>query len=267
MRGACVELPLPLWTVEAVEAWLAALGHDAQLAARLAGLLHQRTEGHPLFLRHVLEALHQQGVLTLRQGRWQVHGDVEAAVHQVPESLRLLIAYQLDHLAPEAHAVLQVGSVMGPTFAAAAMAAHAGYEVEVVEEICEALAQRQHLVQAAGVEAWPDGTVSARYAFRHALYSDVLYHTPRPWSCAPPPAWRACGSSTSARTPTTCSRPSMLRAPRALPRRIYRKRRRCCKIWRDSQFYRFSLFAHIPLSSLSGVQGRVTLRRKSPSGS
>lgn len=176
LRGACVEVPLPLWSVPAVEAWLATLGHDAHLAARLADLLHQRTEGNPLFVWHVLAALQQQGVLTLRQSRWQVHGDVEAAVRQVPESLRQMIEHQLDQLAPEAHTVLQVGSVAGMTFAAAAVAAQTGYEVEVVEELCEGLAQRQHLVQADGVEAWPDGTVSARYVFRHALYPDVLYN-------------------------------------------------------------------------------------------
>ena len=40
---------------------------------------------------------------------------------------------------------------------------------------CDALARRYQLVQARGTAVWPDGTVTARYGFRHALYQELLY--------------------------------------------------------------------------------------------
>jgi predicted ATPase len=47
--------------------------------------------------------------------------------------------------------------------------------VEDVDARCAALARRGHFLQARGPTAWPDGTVTAQYGFRHALYQEVLY--------------------------------------------------------------------------------------------
>jgi predicted ATPase len=46
---------------------------------------------------------------------------------------------------------------------------------ERVEDICEQLASQGSLIVDAGVAEWPDGSVSGRYRFRHALYRWVLY--------------------------------------------------------------------------------------------
>jgi predicted ATPase len=47
-------------------------------------------------------------------------------------------------------------------------------EVEAVEETCDELVRRGYFLTAQGSERWPDGTVSERYSFRHALYREVL---------------------------------------------------------------------------------------------
>jgi predicted ATPase len=47
--------------------------------------------------------------------------------------------------------------------------------VEAVEGRCAALARRGQFVQASGTADWPDGTVTARYGFRHTLYREMLY--------------------------------------------------------------------------------------------
>src|SRR5262249_48947592 len=75
--------------------------------------------------------------------------------------------------------VLEAASVAGPEFAAHAVAAvaPAGDEladVEVVEQLCDGLARRQDIVRECGEAVWPDGTISARYAFRHVLYQQVV---------------------------------------------------------------------------------------------
>src|SRR5262249_37793866 len=38
------------------------------------------------------------------------------------------------------------------------------------EEQCEQFARRQQFLRPAGISEWPDGTVAARYGFRHAVY-------------------------------------------------------------------------------------------------
>src|SRR5262249_10521735 len=45
----------------------------------------------------------------------------------------------------------------------------------LVEAHCEALVHRGQVLRALGVVEWPDGTVTARYAFQHALYQQVVY--------------------------------------------------------------------------------------------
>ena len=40
---------------------------------------------------------------------------------------------------------------------------------------CDALARRGQFLQARGATDWPDGTVTAQYRFRHALYQEIFY--------------------------------------------------------------------------------------------
>ena len=47
--------------------------------------------------------------------------------------------------------------------------------MEAVEEQCASLARHGQFLEADGVEEWPDGTVTGRYAFLHALHQHVVY--------------------------------------------------------------------------------------------
>ena len=58
---------------------------------------------------------------------------------------------------------------------AAALGMPSSEGVEAVERGCERLLTRWHLLHEVGMEAWPDGTRTSRYAFRHELYRQVLY--------------------------------------------------------------------------------------------
>ena len=70
--------------------------------------------------------------------------------------------------------MLEVASIAGMEFSAAAVAAGAETETESVEERCEGLARQGRFLRASGTADWPDGTVVARYRFLHALYQEVL---------------------------------------------------------------------------------------------
>ena len=173
-HGHATELALALLNAEAVAAYLAARFPQREFPATLAPWLHQRTDGHPLFLVTLVQALVERGVLREQDGRWTVQGDIEALALEVPESLRQLLEQQIARLPPEVQRVLEVASVAGVEFVAAAVAAGLEVEADPVEEHCEALVEQQ-LLHLVGVTTWPNGTVTAHYAFVHALYQQVVY--------------------------------------------------------------------------------------------
>jgi predicted ATPase len=70
---------------------------------------------------------------------------------------------------------MQAASVAGIEFSSATIAAVVELDVTEVEECCDMLVRQQHFLQAARESYWPDGTQSASYRFRHALYQE-LWH-------------------------------------------------------------------------------------------
>ncbi|HEV8713035.1 MAG TPA: hypothetical protein VGX03_09430 [Candidatus Binatia bacterium] len=116
-----------------------------------------------------------QGLIRKISGRWELNGRVEDVAGGVPESLRQMIEKQLERLGLADRHVLEVASVAGVEFSAAAVAAGAEEEVVQVEARCEELARRNQFLQSKGIEEWPDETVASRYSFIHALYQEVLY--------------------------------------------------------------------------------------------
>uniref|UniRef100_UPI001C4E207D tetratricopeptide repeat protein n=1 Tax=Candidatus Entotheonella palauensis TaxID=93172 RepID=UPI001C4E207D len=86
-----------------------------------------------------------------------------------------LIEDQLDHMSPEENGILEAASVAGMEFSVSAVAAAISAPEEDVEACCTTLVRRAQFLQSRGSVAWPDGTVSARCGFVHALYQEVLY--------------------------------------------------------------------------------------------
>jgi len=93
----------------------------------------------------------------------------------VPENVRQWIAQQVERLSEEERGLLEVASVMGADFTVAAVAAGLDRSMETVDATCATLVHDERFLYSTDVEEWPDGTLGGRYAFRHALYADVLY--------------------------------------------------------------------------------------------
>jgi predicted ATPase/DNA-binding winged helix-turn-helix (wHTH) protein len=177
-RGRCVELPLELLTAAEVGQHLAARFAGGSASAPLpplASTIHQRTDGHPLFLVTLLDALVRAGWLVEREGRWEARDGVEAAAQEVPASLQELVDQQFRQLGAEDRHLLEAASVVGLEGSAAAIAGGLGDDVVAVEERCATLARRGQFLQSSGTEEWPDGTLAGRYRFRHTLYRQVVY--------------------------------------------------------------------------------------------
>jgi DNA-binding winged helix-turn-helix (wHTH) protein/tetratricopeptide (TPR) repeat protein len=174
-HGQCVELALDYLSAAEVSAYLAQRFGDVQLTADLARMLHQRTNGNPLFLITMVDELVHQQVITAGPETWAIRPGLGTTTTMVPANLRALIELQLTHLSLDDQTLLEAASVAGVEFAAAAVAAGLERTEEVVEARCAALARQSQFLQAQGGTAWPDGTVTACYGFMHALHHEVLY--------------------------------------------------------------------------------------------
>jgi predicted ATPase len=173
-RGA--ELALTLLTEVEVAKYLTARFPRTALPDGLARLVHRRTDGNPLFMVNVVDAWEAQGWLEEVEGKCQLRMRLDELAQGVPESLRQMLAQQLDQLSVEEQQLLEAASVAGVEFSAAAVASGLDADVVEAETRCEGLARRQQWLRSTGSDEWPDGTVAGRYAFIHALYHQVVYH-------------------------------------------------------------------------------------------
>jgi predicted ATPase len=175
LHGQCEELSLRLLPDAAVADYLAARFPEACLPAGLARLVHQRTEGNPLFMLTVVEDWVRRGWFVQVDGRWTLRVGLAALAVSVPEGLGQMLEQHLDRLSPLEQRVLEVGSVAVSTVSAAAMAAGLAQGVVQVEACCAGLARRQQWLEACGEQVWPDGTVAGGYRFAHTLSQEVAY--------------------------------------------------------------------------------------------
>ena len=172
-HGQCQELRVAFLTDRHISTYLTGRFPNTSVPHALVDAIHRRTNGNALFMVNIVEELISQQVLVWEDGNWTLRGDLETL--STPESVRQLIERQVKRLGSEQQRVLEVASVAGTEFTVAAVAVGLKSDIDTVEEICEELAGQGQFIEEIGVAEWPDGTLSGHYAFRHALYQEVLY--------------------------------------------------------------------------------------------
>jgi predicted ATPase len=135
--------------------------------------VHAHTDGLPLFVVNVIDDLESQGAIAASQAR--AAPDAAASSWQVPESLAGVMEKQIEGLGPQVRSLLEAASVCGVEFRPQIVAAALQRDEGWVAERCEALARTPHWIAHVAIESSPDGSLDARYAFRHALYRHVFY--------------------------------------------------------------------------------------------
>lgn len=169
------EIVLDYLSEASVEAYLQQRLNEKPYPSDLRRLLHQRTTGNPLFLATVIDELVRRQLLVEKEDSWMVSGDVSAIARIVPTSLEHLIHQHVEPLSSDDQAILETASVVGPSFSVAAVATGVEQGEAEIEARCTTWTRQDQFLYAEGVETWPDGTVTACYRFRHALYHEVVY--------------------------------------------------------------------------------------------
>jgi DNA-binding winged helix-turn-helix (wHTH) protein/predicted ATPase len=174
-HGQCDRIVLDYLTTDNVAAYLTQRFRNKSLPAGLARVLHQRTNGNPLFLITVVNELIGQEILQEAPASWRLTGGIEAVAGMIPTTLQPLIEQGVDQLHPPERAILDAASVVGDTFAIAAVAVGVDQAEEPIEALCAAWTRQGRFIRDEAMETWPDGTITACYRFIHALYREVLY--------------------------------------------------------------------------------------------
>jgi DNA-binding winged helix-turn-helix (wHTH) protein/tetratricopeptide (TPR) repeat protein len=175
IHGHCVELALDRLSLAEVEQHLDLRLGDAAIAQALAGRVFGRTGGQPLFVVALIDYLIAERALREVDGRWCLAAEENISQEGMPHGLRDIIAHQIECLTAIQQRILETASAAGAEFCASLAAAVLGHDIVEVETVCEGLARNAQGIVQAGMAEWPDGTVAGCYAFRHALYQDVLY--------------------------------------------------------------------------------------------
>jgi len=162
-----VELVLDYLSGDAVEAYVRERCGGIPRVQELAEVLRRRTGGHPLFLTATVDEL-------LRQPNPE-KVDLTAMANVTPASVRQFIERRFEQLSREDQALLSAAGVAGDPFTLTAVAAATAMPEERIEARCVAWARGGQFVTADGATTWPDGTLTASYRFRHALYQEVVY--------------------------------------------------------------------------------------------
>jgi hypothetical protein len=147
----------------------------------LAHLLHQRTEGNPLFATALVNFWIANGSLRAINGEWTLSrdadhaGDAGDAALETPDTLRQFIQEQVDQLPPAEQEIVEAASVAGIEFCVSAVAAALNRPSPEIEIQCAGMAQAGRFFATCGWSDWADGTVCQRFRFVHSLYREVIY--------------------------------------------------------------------------------------------
>ncbi|MBV8361609.1 MAG: hypothetical protein JO189_27295, partial [Deltaproteobacteria bacterium] len=127
----------------------------------------ERTEGNPLFIEELVEALFDEGVL-VRNGEVKVTRPLSQL--KIPPMVQALLAARIDRLPPHAKELLQTLAVIGSQFPLALVR-------EVVQLPADRLDPPLEVLQAGEFIYERPARGDVEYTFKHALTHDAAYNS------------------------------------------------------------------------------------------
>ena len=177
IHGHCANIALHPLTVQGVESYLEHRFRpaDPQLElTQLASKVHERTDGNPLFMTELMQHFLDQGYLTMEDAHWRFDHDLDSAVGEIPDDVRLFIDEQVNRLQAEQRLILEIASQVGTVFSARLITDLVEYSAPDLEEMFSELAERDYILEYGDERILDDGTVVQRFRFIHNLHQETL---------------------------------------------------------------------------------------------
>ncbi|HEX6973172.1 MAG TPA: protein kinase, partial [Vicinamibacterales bacterium] len=179
-RGVFEELELRFLDTRDVERYLSLQFPGHAFPPDFAEAIHTKTEGSPLFMADLVRYLHDTGGIVEDGGTWRLARGVPEVPKDLPESVKGMIARNIERLDEGSRRLLLAASVQGHEFDSAVVAEAAEMDPADVEERLETL-ERVHVFVTRGEEyEFPDRSLTLKYRFVHVLYQNVLYGSLQP---------------------------------------------------------------------------------------
>jgi len=173
-RGVCREiLPGPL-DEAAIARYLTLQFAEHSFPRGFASLLHQRTEGHPLFVVDLVRDLRHRQVLRQKDGRWILAEDLGDLQRALPESVRSLVQRKIDALDDADRRLLGAASVQGVDFDSAIIAAAVERPQDDIEDALERLEREHALVRFVEEQEAHNRELTLKYRFAHHIYHNAF---------------------------------------------------------------------------------------------
>ena len=169
LHGLCEEIVLDPFSESEVAQYVAQRSPAAATDEPFVRALHERTDGLPLFVAHILGDA----------AEIELEPDTAAAATHVaalavPEKLAALIDHYIVRLSPEERSLLSAAAVCGTAFRVDTVVDVLDADSVAIAQACEDLVRKRLLLTAAGSHA-PVASPRLFYSFRHALFRQVLY--------------------------------------------------------------------------------------------
>jgi len=174
-RGMCRDLRPGSLDLLAVAKYIALQFPEHSFPSDFARLVHERSEGNPLFMSELLRGLRRRQQVLQRDGRWVLTDDLSAVERELPESIRSAVQRKIEALDDADRRLLGAASVQGVDFDSAMIAAALQLPEEEVEDRLDRLEREHALVRFIDEHEARDRTLTLRYRFTHHLYYSALY--------------------------------------------------------------------------------------------
>lgn len=174
-RGWACDIALPLFAQDEINLFLQQQFPAHRFPGAFAELLHERTEGSPLFVDRLVRLLRDRGAIAQAGERWVIAEEPLEIGWELPDSIAKLIDATLSQLPSQDRRLLQAASVQGVEFDAAVVADALKIDRADVEERIQQIERFFGLIRAVNETEFNDGTLTLRYVFVHVLFQEALY--------------------------------------------------------------------------------------------
>lgn len=173
--GICQDVALSFLTSQDVEEYLEARFPGHRFPPEFAAIVHERTEGNPLFLSDLLRYLVDTQVLLEQGGAWSLARNAAEVRRIIPAGTHAMIGVKLAAVEQTDLKLLLCGAVQGVQFDTAVLAQVLSLDAALVEERLRDLDHVHRLVSAVEEQDRPGMPLSMRYRFVHVFYQNALY--------------------------------------------------------------------------------------------